>query len=77
MPLPGRRRRGTGLLEEEEEGGRRTNDVFWTTAILTLTLTLPPKVARFILNTLGNQPTPFGLSRVNTLYTLAKQAKVL
>jgi len=35
------------------------------------------QVARYILNTMSSEEAPYGISRVFTLYTLAKQAKLL
>ena len=35
------------------------------------------QVSRFLINSMGQIDAPFGISKVNTLYTLAKQAKVL
>jgi intraflagellar transport protein 122 len=35
------------------------------------------QVSRFLINSMGMVDAPFGISKVNTLYTLAKQAKVL
>jgi len=35
------------------------------------------QVSRFLINSMGQIDAPYGISRVNTLYTLAKQAKVL
>ncbi|GMI36406.1 hypothetical protein TrRE_jg11942 [Triparma retinervis] len=35
------------------------------------------QVSRFLINSMGNSDAPYGISRVNILYTLAKQAKVL
>jgi hypothetical protein len=35
------------------------------------------QVSRFLINSMGNIDSPFGISKVNIMYTLAKQAKVL
>ena len=35
------------------------------------------QVSRFLINSIGQADAPYGISRVNILYTLAKQAKVL
>jgi len=35
------------------------------------------QVSRYLLNTMSNDEAPYGISRVHTLYTLAKQAKTL
>ncbi|CAM9651174.1 unnamed protein product [Heterosigma akashiwo] len=35
------------------------------------------QVSRYVLNLMGAEDAPYGISRVNTLYTLAKQAKNL